>query len=91
MGHSGVAKRIDIPVQMVEVLGRLAGELEGTSIEAVILPLMPAWHKLNQNRRKRTWPAEMMVERFVEIIKSMVPEPGPTPIIAADSSFYSFN
>jgi hypothetical protein len=55
-----------MPVSTLKSLGQLTSELEGTSVEAVMLPLaLPD---------QRIWPAEMMVERFVEIIKAMASE-----------------
>ncbi len=60
-----------MPVSIVEALGELTAELEGSEVEAVMLPLAFAWAEDNVERSERTWPAEFMVERFVEILKSM--------------------
>jgi len=60
-----------MPVSIVEALGELTAELEGSEVEAVMLPLAFAWAEGNLERSGRTWPAEFMVERFVEILKSM--------------------
>jgi len=70
-GLRGVAEAIDIPVQLPNVLGQLASELEGTGVEAVILPLSLVWCQENPERAGRSWPAEMMVKRFVEIVEAM--------------------
>ena len=60
-----------MPVQLPNVLGQLASELEGTGVEAVILPLSLVWFEENPERVERNWPAEMMVKRFVEIVEAM--------------------
>jgi len=60
-----------MPVSIMQALGELTAELEGSEVEAVMLPLAFAWAEENVERSERTWPAEFMVERFVEILKSM--------------------
>ncbi|MHC4665855.1 MAG: YkgJ family cysteine cluster protein [Planctomycetota bacterium] len=65
----GIAEKIQIPVRTAEVLAQLAAELEGTGVEAVMLPLVLVWHADNLDRAKHTWPAIEMVGRFVEIVK----------------------
>jgi len=66
-----IPKVLEMPVQVPNALGQLASELEGTSIEAVILPLVLVWYEENSDRAEQTWPCSMMVKRFVEIIKVM--------------------
>jgi hypothetical protein len=56
---------------MPTVLGRLAAEFEGTDVEAIMLPLSLVWFEENQQRAERTWPADLLVGRFVEIIQEM--------------------
>jgi Fe-S-cluster containining protein len=70
----GTAEVIEMPVQMTTVLGQLASELEGTSVEAVILPLALVWSEENRQRDERTWPFATMVKRFFEIVKEMACE-----------------
>ncbi len=70
-GLRGVTEVLEMPVQLPNVLGQLASELEGTSVEAVILPLTPFWCEENPERAERSWPAEMIVKRFVEIVEAM--------------------
>ena len=60
-----------MPVRVVEALGQLAGELEGTCVEAVMLPLALPWAQENLQRYQRTWPAAIMAEKFVEIVKTI--------------------
>ncbi len=73
--NAGVtAERVKMPVPMVEVLGQLAGELEGVDIEAVMLPLTPVWCEQNVDRAEHTWSARTMAERFVEIVRARASE-----------------
>ena len=78
-----MAKKIEMPVRISEVLGRLASELEGTGTEALIMPLALLWAEENPERDERTWPAEIMVKRFVEIIKASRSESTVTPAAPA--------
>lgn len=68
-GGGGEPHGVLIPVRMSEVLGRLASDLEETSVEGLIMPLAMIWADENPQRAERTWPARMMVERFVEIVQ----------------------
>ena len=70
-GQSGIAEVVQMPVKMPNALAQLAGDLEGTTTEAVILPLTLAWYEQNKQRADRTWPARMMVKRFLEIVREM--------------------
>jgi len=70
-GERGTTEVVEMPVQIPNALAQLAGELEGTSAEAVILPLALVWCEQNPERAERTWPAVMMVKRFFEIVKAM--------------------
>jgi Fe-S-cluster containining protein len=63
------AEVLDMPIRVSNALGQLASELEETTIEAVILPLALFWCDENKKRAERTWPIEMIVKRFVEIIE----------------------
>lgn len=67
-GHDS-GKVVEIPVRTTEVLGRLAADLEGTSVEAVMLPLVSVWYQANRQRAEQTWAATEMVERLVTIIE----------------------
>lgn len=66
-----LAEVLNIPIRMSNALVQLASELEGTGEEAIILPLALLWCKDHVKRAERTWPFEMMVTRFIEIIKEM--------------------
>jgi len=73
-GEFGAAEVLEMPVQVLNALGKLASELEGTSVEAVILPLALVWCEENRQRDERTWPFATMVKRFFEIVKEMAYE-----------------
>ena len=71
---TGEPRVVKMSVSVLEALGTLASELEGTEVQAVILPLALPWVRESSERHQRTWPAVMMVERFVEILKEMTRE-----------------
>lgn len=77
-GGRGTAEMVKMPVQMVSAIAKLASELEDTSIEAIMLPLALAWCEENPERDERTWPAAMIVERFIEIVQAMASENSTT-------------
>jgi len=62
---------VRMPVSILEGLAQLASELEGMSVEAIMLPLALPWTEENLQRDQRTWPAVMMVERFASIVKTI--------------------
>jgi len=76
---------VPMPVSIVEALGELTAELEGSEVEVVMLPLAFAWAEENLDRSERTWPAEFMVERFVGILKSMASSDSRLCRVAAGS------
>jgi len=66
---------VELPVSITEVLGQMASNLEGdTETEAVMAPLTLLWYQSNTNRAKRTWPAKVIVEHFVEALHRKVEE-----------------
>jgi Fe-S-cluster containining protein len=79
-GQGEVAEVLEMPVRLPNVLGQLASELEGTDVEAVILPLALLWCRENPDRAERSWPSELMVKRFVEIAESMVKRNMPSGV-----------
>ncbi len=81
-GERGEAKVVEMPMRMVEVLGQLASELEDTSVEAVMTPLVLVWRQENLERDKQTWPASMMVERFIEIVKLRMMSKSSAAVVA---------
>ena len=71
-GEGGVAEVVRMPVYVTQVLGRLAAELEQTSVEAVMLPLVLLWYEHNAERDRQTWPTDMLVDRFAKIVRDSV-------------------
>ena len=70
-GEQSLAEVVQMPVKMPNALAQLASDFEGTTTEAVILPLTLVWYEQNKQRADRTWPAAMMVKRFLEIVREM--------------------
>ncbi|HBG26574.1 MAG: hypothetical protein A2Y10_16260 [Planctomycetes bacterium GWF2_41_51] len=60
---------VPIKVSVLEALGELASELEGTEVEAIMLPFSQAWVQDNLWRAERKWSAMEMVRLFAEILK----------------------
>jgi len=60
-----------MPLSILEALAQLTAELEQSSIEAVMLPLALLWAQENLERDERTWPAVVMIQKLVEIVKAM--------------------
>ncbi len=77
-GRPYTAELVEMPVQAPNALAQLASELEGTSVEAIMLPLALIWCEGNAGRAERTWPAVMIVERFVAIVQAMALKNSPT-------------
>lgn len=61
---------VQIPVSVLECLAELTAELEQSNVESVMLPLALPWAQENLERSVQTWPAVMMVEHFIEILKA---------------------
>jgi len=70
-GERDVAEVVRMPVQMPNALAQLARDFEGTTLEAVLLPLVFLWYEQDRPRANKTWPAAMMVNRFLEIVREM--------------------
>ncbi|HAL45256.1 MAG: hypothetical protein A2Y12_11195 [Planctomycetes bacterium GWF2_42_9] len=62
-------KVVPMQVSVLEALGQLTSELEGTDVEAIMLPFSLAWAQDNHKRAQRKWPAEEMVQRFAKILQ----------------------
>ncbi len=61
--------KIDLPVSILECLGKLSAELKNTDIEAIMMPLALLWTQENPDSDIETWPSVEVVRRFTEIIK----------------------
>lgn len=66
--HEAMDANVKVPVSIAEVLGQLTVELENGNREAVVLPCAFDWYQGDVERSKRTWPAPIMVERFINIL-----------------------
>jgi Fe-S-cluster containining protein len=70
-GKRGKANVLELPVQISQVLSRLASKLEGTEEEAIAVPLALPWCEDNLERSRRVWPTTLMLGHFIEITKEM--------------------
>ncbi len=68
-GGRGMASVVELPVRMVDVLAELAAELENSSVESVMMPLVLAWYESNSHRDERRWPAVEIAQKFAAIVK----------------------
>ncbi len=71
-GKSEDATKVEMPVRMSEVLASLVAELEGRTVEAIMMPLALIWAEENEVRDRETWPTRKIAERFVELLGEMV-------------------
>lgn len=60
----------DRPVMVQHALMSLTSELENNDPESVVFPNIFEWYERNIDRSERRWPCDMMVRRFVEILKN---------------------
>ncbi len=73
-GHQP-GKGAPVPViSMTEAMGRIAAELEGGEIDAVILPLALDWASENRARAEKTYPARTVLNRMVSVISQFARE-----------------
>ncbi|MFW6132492.1 MAG: YkgJ family cysteine cluster protein [Planctomycetota bacterium] len=63
---------VELPVSVTEVLAELAGQLEDTAPQAVLLPLTLLWTQENRRRGERTWPARELFGRLAEVLRRRV-------------------
>ncbi len=61
---------VQMPVSVLECLAELTAELEQSNTESIMLPLALPWAQENLERSGRMWPAVMMVEHFIKIVKA---------------------
>ena len=60
---------IPVPVSLTEALGQLAAELECTEVQALPLPLAPAFARSWKERARRAWPMPMLAQRLLAILR----------------------
>jgi Fe-S-cluster containining protein len=63
------AQAVRLPFSVGEALAGLAADLEGTDLQAVMLPLTMLWTQQHLSRGRRTWPARDVLRRFAEILE----------------------
>jgi Fe-S-cluster containining protein len=68
---AGEPEILPLPFSVTEALGRLAGEVEGTKVEAILLPLVLAWTMDHAQREKNLWPGQMLARRLLEIVAEL--------------------
>jgi Fe-S-cluster containining protein len=61
----GCVEKIELPFSVLESLGRVAAQLEGTPVEAVMLPLILPWIQENDERIHRKWSSKEMAQCFL--------------------------
>ncbi len=71
-GQHDYFHKVDLPVSILECLGKLCAELEQTQIEAILLPLALPWAEENINQNVKKWPSLDVIRRFAEIIEESV-------------------
>lgn len=65
-------ERLALPFSPTQALCRLSAELEGTTPQAVLLPLALDWADRNAARARRAWPAGVLVRRFERACQEQV-------------------
>ena len=70
IGGGNVARKVKLPIRILNVVSQLSTEMEGTNVEVVALPCVFDWYQKPENveRRNRTWPALLLVEQFINIL-----------------------
>ncbi len=68
-GQQGDFHKVDLPVSILECLGKLCSELEQTDIEAIMMPLALPWSEENLVRNEKTRPAPEVVEHLIKIVE----------------------
>lgn len=61
-------RKITMPLHLANDLANLASKLENTDEEFIILPCIFQWYRDNIDRHKKTYPAKLLVDRFIEIV-----------------------
>ncbi len=67
MGH---VEKPELPCSVLEALGKVAAQLEGTPVEAIMLPLMLPWIQENQDRVQRKWSSLEMAQCFMRALNA---------------------
>jgi len=57
-----------LPYSLVEAVGEVAAQLEGTPVEAIMLPLILPWIQENRERAQRKWSAQKMAQCLLNVL-----------------------
>jgi len=71
-GKRGAAEVLETPVSIANILSDLCAELEGEGDTSVIFALFQVWVNENSSRKMKQWPAEVMVQKFIELLERAV-------------------
>jgi Fe-S-cluster containining protein len=61
-------EKVRLPLSVLESLGQTVAELEGTAVEAIMLPLILPWIEENQDRINRKWSSHKMAQCFLDTL-----------------------
>lgn len=61
-------EKLELPCSILESVGVVAAKLEGTPVDAVMLPLVLPWVLENRERVLRKWPAQEMIQCFLDVV-----------------------
>jgi Fe-S-cluster containining protein len=62
------ARVVRLGVSVAEALSQVSKGLLGRDSEAIILPLALLWCSDNEGAARRTWPAEVLIENFIQAL-----------------------
>ena len=65
-----VVEKLELPLSILECLGEVAADLEGTAVEGIMLPLILPWVLKNRERTQRRWSAQTMAQRFLDVLSA---------------------
>ncbi|MCP4451810.1 MAG: YkgJ family cysteine cluster protein [Planctomycetes bacterium] len=66
----GHVEKPELPCSVLEAIGKVAAQLEGTPVEAIMLPLMLPWIQENPDRVQRKWSALEMAQCFMQAMSA---------------------
>ena len=74
-GNMDPVEKIELPYSLVESLGEVAAQLEGTPVEAIMLPLILPWIHENRERIQRQWSAPKMAQCLLDVLGAQSSSP----------------
>ncbi|NQV35118.1 MAG: YkgJ family cysteine cluster protein [Phycisphaeraceae bacterium] len=67
-GNMDPVEKVGLPYSLVEAVGEVAAQLEGTPVEAIMLPLILPWIQENRERAQRKWSAQKMAQCLLNVL-----------------------